>query len=121
MVQIKEQAVYDESRNFNRSSLTIAIQHDRVAPDPPEIGIAGGAGTTGSMQVTLSFSVNDATRLYVTNTPGCQEGGDWQNFVAFRQWDLSQADAVNTVFAKVADEAGNESGCNSAQIVHAST
>lgn len=83
--------------------------------------INAGAATTNDLDVTLGLTGTDADEMYITNTAGCSAGGSWETFATSKTWTLPTADALNTVYVKYKDDAGNTSPCYSDSITHVST
>lgn len=76
---------------------------------------------TNTLHVVLSISAPDATQMYVTNTAGCTADGSWETYATTRNWVLTQTNAVNNVYIKFKDVAGNQSSCTTASITHSDT
>ncbi|UOF01459.1 RCC1 domain-containing protein [Bdellovibrio reynosensis] len=93
---------------------------DTVAPTGTVI-INANQTDTISLTVTLSVNSIVGSQIYITNTPGCAADGTWvtANFLS-KSWTLNTPDAVNTVFVKYKDAAGNETPCYSDSISHSS-
>nr|BFD59306.1 hypothetical protein CKG001_14130 [Bdellovibrio sp. CKG001] len=85
------------------------------------LSINAGALTTNDLSVTLGLTGTDADEMYITNSPGCSAGGSWEAFATSKSWTLPTADALNTVYVKYKDGAGNTSSCYSDDITHIST
>jgi len=102
----------------------LSFSHDDEAPRSYEIRINDGASLTNNAKVSLRLvSDYNAKEVYVTNTENCGNFGTWHAYssIVDMQWDLDKYNAVNTVYAKFRDEAGNESPCVQASIVHDNT
>jgi alpha-tubulin suppressor-like RCC1 family protein len=116
--------VYVKLRNaflVESACIPTSIIHDNTAPNPGAIAINSGASATANVAVTLSFNATDAISMYITNTAGCNAGGNWESYGTTRSWTLGQTNAVATVYAKFLDSIGNESPCISSSITHDST
>lgn len=85
------------------------------------LSINSGAASTNDLAVSLGLTSADAADMYITNTAGCTTGGAWEAFATGKAWTLTTADAVNTVYVKFRDAAGNSSSCYDDSITHNST
>ncbi len=85
------------------------------------LSINSGSATTNDLAVSLGLTSADAAEMYVTNTAGCATGGTWESFATGKSWTLPTADALNTVYVKFRDAAGNSSVCYDDSITHNST
>ncbi len=67
---------------------------------------------TSSTTVTLTFSdlYIDDLYVYVTNTPGCEDGGSWEEYSSTKELDLPIVYGKYTVYAKFKTDIG-ESMC----------
>lgn len=105
----------------NLASEELAMTFDLTAPDSPGILIAGGT-LTKNADVTLSLQVNDGVEMYITNTVGCTDNGNWEAFAPTKSdWILGQTDGTATVYVKYRDDVWNESTCASDTIIHDGT
>ena len=73
--------------------------------------------TTESL-VELQLLAEGASEMYVTNTPLCLVGGEWEPIQALKEWTLEQENALATVYVKFKDINGNESECINDSIMH---
>ena len=95
---------------------------DTSPPSAPSISIEGAATHTNVNQVELTLGVTDATEMYITNTPACNDGGSWESLSTSKSsWTLAQTNALATVYVKYRDAALNESSCASDDITHDDT
>ncbi len=111
-------AKFRDQAGNESSCLTASINHDNVAPTGASIQIAGGAASTNSTNVMISFTATEASMMYVTNASDCAAGGVWEPVTASRSWILTQTNSIVTVYVKFKDDAGNFSNCVSDTIVH---
>ncbi|NBX91626.1 MAG: hypothetical protein EBQ85_00155, partial [Proteobacteria bacterium] len=97
-----------------------SIVHDDTPPVTPVLSINGGASSTNSVLVDLSITATDLpAEMYVTNSPGCVDGGTWESFSSAKTaWVLNQMNSAASVFVKTRDMALNESVCATANINH---
>lgn len=100
---------------------TVNFTKDTVAPTSPTVSIDSDAAATASLNSTLTLSATDATEMYVTNTAGCASGGTWESYATSKSWTLATANAINTVYVKYRDPAGNETTCANDSITHSNT
>lgn len=105
----------------NSAQTTVNLSKDTVVPQSTSISLAGGAAVTTSLNVTLSLAAIGASEMYITNTAACSAGGVYEAFAVTKNWTLSTAESVNTVYVKFKDLAGNESACISDDIIHNAT
>ena len=72
----------------------------------------GRPKTEATTTIIDILAKNSVTELYLTNTPGCTEGGGWQKIIREDPlWTLNWVDDVATVYAKFKDIFGQESEC----------
>ena len=78
-----------------------------------KIEIDYGRSETDATSTTIDiFAKNSVTEVYLTNTPGCTDGGAWQKVVQDDPlWTLNWVDNVASVYAKFKDVFGQESQC----------
>jgi hypothetical protein len=99
-------------------------QHDKVPPTATSLVIApgsvvGGTKFTTSSSVNLTLSATDVQDMYVTNAAGCASGGVWESFASAKSsWTLTGLNQTARVYVKFRDDVGNESPCESDEIVH---
>lgn len=99
---------------INQKKVTVSDNSQTVDTTPPtntSISIDGGAASTTSTSVTLTFSATDATEMYITNTSGCGSGGSWEAYATSKAWSLAQTNGTATVYVKYRDSLLNESAC----------
>lgn len=82
------------------------------------IAINNGAVATNSTQVTLSLSSWGSTEMYITSTPGCETGGEWEPYSITKAWTLANENASNSVYVQYRDAAHILSPCYSDSILH---
>lgn len=102
----------------NSVNASVNFSKDILPPQSPTVNIAAGAATTNSLSVVLDLSAVDASEMYITNVAACASGGVYEAYATSKNWNLMTADAVNTVYVKYRDLAGNESACISDDIIH---
>lgn len=85
------------------------------------IEINRGADYTNSEAVRLTLVSPAADEMYLTNNPGCQDGGLWEGYAEAKDWTLAQTNATATIYVKFRAKSGNESECLSDSIVHDNT
>lgn len=104
----------------NESECTMdEVLHDGLAPEGLEISVNDGAEFTNSKEVSLTVKSEDAFEMYLSNTPGCMEGGFWEPYSPLVEaWDLDGENMETSVFIKVRDLVGNESNCLGDSIIH---
>ena len=72
----------------------------------------GRSETEATTTIVDIFAKNSVTEVYLTNSPGCNDGGNWENVTQDDpQWTLNWVDNVAAVFAKFKDVFGQESQC----------
>ncbi|AFY02418.1 RTX family exoprotein [Bdellovibrio bacteriovorus] len=113
-------ATLTDSQGNSASANSPSYTKDTVAPTGT-FSINNGATDTLSLSATINSSIAGAAQMYITNTAGCSSDGVWEAYAAFKVWTLSTADAVNTVYARYRDAAGNLTACLSDTITHSST
>jgi len=120
-----KQDTYDNSREKPKS-ITSPVLGD-VQPDTPgtidapKIRIAGGSEYTATTDVDINFSVMGAVEMYITNSAGCTEGGEWELYTTKKPWVLAQTNTTATVYAKFKSREAVESPCASDTILHDDT
>ncbi len=84
------------------------------------IAINGGAPTTTSDDVVLTISNPSAKEMYVTNSPDCRDGGQWEPMAQTKAWKLAKKNVNAEVFVKFREGSseGVNSSCISDSIVH---
>jgi hypothetical protein len=82
------------------------------------LALNSGAEHTNDIAVDLTISTNGSpNEVYITQIPGCGDGGAWMQFSAQPSWILASQNASNNVYVKVRGPAG-ESNCASDSITH---
>ena len=72
----------------------------------------GRSQTEATTTIVDIFAKNSVTEVYLTNSPGCTDGGNWQKVMKDNpQWTLNWIDDVAAVYAKFKDVFGQESAC----------
>ena len=87
------------------------------------ISIANGKSHTSRSSEKIKISaLRSVVSVYLTNTPACLEGGEWQ-YIGREDpdWTLEFTDNTATVYAKFKDVFGAESECISDSIGYGST
>lgn len=84
------------------------------------IVINDGDEYTKSEAVTLSISHIAAEKMYVTNDPSCETGGQWQAVAGKVPWQLASRNSSASVYVKFSNDGdgGLASGCLHDSIVH---
>lgn len=90
--------------------------------------LEGGSTTTTSLTILAEYIATlqagsflfQPKYVYFTNNSDCTTGGQWYPFSNGQKTDLilPHANAINYVYAKFKDYAGNESGCANSSITH---
>lgn len=98
----------------------LALEAKQLALNSGGVIINEGAEFTNDLKVTLRLEHNSADQMYVTNTPGCLDGGSWESYAVTRLWDLKEANQQDPVFVKFREvkTPDFESMCFSDDIVH---
>ncbi|MFK7873873.1 MAG: hypothetical protein AB8C84_12035 [Oligoflexales bacterium] len=92
---------------------------DFTAPVIESISIQDSSEYTNLNGVVIFSSVEDASEMYITNTPGCSADGVWEPYQSRRaEWLLSGVNSATEVYAKFRDESGNITDCVSDSIIH---
>ena len=109
---------YTQSPNF---SVKLPCAQDSF--EGLNIEIAGGATHTNNATEKVKIEGSRALiSVYLTNTPGCIEGGEWKNIQRDDpEWSLDFIDNTATVYAKFKDVFESESECISDSISYGST
>ena len=95
------------------------FEHDNRPPTGGKIEINDGDVYTTFLGVDLTITSDNAKFMYVTNTPGCVDGGYWSSLpLTTKNWDLAEKNTTNKVYVKFKDEFDNESPCISDSIIH---
>ncbi|USN47273.1 MAG: hypothetical protein H6626_13950 [Pseudobdellovibrionaceae bacterium] len=90
----------------------VSIVKDIDPPTNPLTEINGDAPFTNSTTVTITPAVDGgASQIYLTQTPGCAGGGEWQDFSGDVSFLLTDLTPPVTVYTKYRDAAGNETSC----------
>ena len=115
-------AVYVKFRDEigNESDCTSdSIIHDGIAPSEGSIVINNDTTFTNDSSVTLTINGEEAFEMYITNEPGCSEGGFWESYTSLKEdHELSTLNSESMVHIKFRDLAGNESACIGDTIIH---
>ena len=88
-----------------------------------KIDIADGKSHTTSSSEPISIeALRSVISVYLTNSPGCLEGGEWQHIKRDEPiWNLAFTENTATVYAKFKDVFDAESECISDSIGYGST
>lgn len=98
--------------------------------NPSALAIAGPSDTnTATVALTGinasdNLSAQNALQMYITNDSACATGGSWEAFAttkAAHALDVSGGDGAKTVYFKVRDESGRESGCLASNLINLDT
>jgi hypothetical protein len=102
--------------NF-QSSIDNASEELRMGAS---IVIDGGAIYTRKSQVELTILNSRATHMYVTDSPDCASGGEWEPYARIRPWELGARNSEAAVYVKFKDERrpGLVTECFDDTIVH---
>ena len=73
---------------------------------------------TRDQAVKLSITADPDVQMYVTNSPGCTTGGEWQDYKQTLDWTLNGANSRQEVFVKFRTGNGTESDCLFDDIIH---
>lgn len=100
----------DNDNNEELAPAVADVQYgvDRVAPTITSVIINDNAGSTSSVDVTISINASDATsglaemRFSLNNA----EWSDWGNFTENKSYILPTGDGLKTVYVQVKDKAG---------------
>ncbi|NBV49841.1 hypothetical protein EBR78_01330 [bacterium] len=99
--------VRDQAGNIS-GCLNSSIVHSNTTPINPGISIAGGATRTNQTQVTLTLSMTPSgsnnNEMYITNTPGCTAGGNWEDYSPSKLHTLSPLNQTTEVYVKYRDK-----------------
>lgn len=81
----------------------------------PEFGLSIEAGIENSRPdlVTLKLVAPPAHDMYLTSSPDCSDGGEWEPYLEEKSWNLPNTDGYHSVFVKFRDDIGRESYCAS--------
>ncbi len=90
-------------------------------PPTGSFQLNSGASHTQDLNTTLSSVQSGAFEAYITADSSCLGSGQWTSDFAPRTWSLPQSNALNTVYLKFRDRAGNESACLQQSIIHDNT
>ena len=112
----KVYAKFKNGDGYETSCVSDSILID-VTPPTVAIQINGGAATTSSNSVDLSFTGSETlSQQYITNAPDCTGGGIWEPFSGTKPWSLGSFGTNVSVYAQFKDLAGNTSSCVSDSI-----
>ncbi len=100
----------DNDNNEELAPAVADVQYgvDRAAPTITSVVINDNAGSTSSVDVTISIDASDAIsglaemRFSLNNA----EWSDWGNFTANKSYTLPTGDGLKTVYVQVKDKAG---------------
>ena len=113
---------YDFAENPGVSPCSGGLTVDTMAPTGATIDLDSGAAYASTSSVTVNLTGTGATHMYVTNTAGCGSGGSWEAYSTTKPgWALGTSNGVATVYMKLKDGAGNETGCMNDTITHDDT
>ncbi len=107
-------------QSASQASESDLLEVDRTPPTG-SFQLNGGASFTQNLNTTLSIVQSGAFEAYITNDSSCLGSGHWTSDFAPQSWSLPLSNALNTVYLKFRDKAGNESACLSQAITHDNT
>ena len=81
-------------------------------PLDASITINNNAAYANNINVNLNIYADDATEMYVSNSPSLDEGV-WEAYATTRNWDLLSGDGEKVVYIKFKDSIGNVFGASS--------
>jgi alpha-tubulin suppressor-like RCC1 family protein len=111
-------ANHSSSSGIAATAASQSYTKDTVAPTITTFVIKNDDAYTGNLTNALTIAATGATQMYITNNALCLTGGTWETYATSQVWTLTTSDAVNTVYFKTRDIAGNESNCVSDSITH---
>lgn len=77
---VKIYAKFRDGAGNESECVSASITHDNIPPTDTIISINSGAAETTSTSVQLALTANDAERMYITNTSGCDSSGIWESY-----------------------------------------
>lgn len=111
IVEILPGRLVDSAGLLNAGSNVLQMMHDATAPTGG-ISIDDGAGYTNTTGVDVSISGSDdsgISQMMISNNASFT-GAVWEAYTALRSWSLDSGDGSKTVYVKLKDGAGIESG-----------
>lgn len=98
--------------SFRDAAGTSCSASDNITLDTaigdPSLSINGGASHTNDLNVTLSISANDATKMKIDNESSFGNMTSWINKATTYDFTLpAGGDGIRTVYLRVKDDAGN--------------
>ncbi len=88
-----------------------------VRKDDP-ITINKGLTITSDRNVSLTLSSRTAVSMYITNSSGCSQGGEWKPYQEQVPWQLGAENQETTVYVKFRTQQNKDSDCFGAKITH---
>lgn len=82
------------------------------------ISINNDATYAVSDKVAVQISIDNAEEMYVTNSPDCSTGGEWQPVASEIPWELGEKNISTNVYAKFRSIYKTETDCISDSIIH---
>ena len=82
------------------------------------ITVNNDATYTASDKVAVQITVDNAEEMYITNSPDCSTGGEWQPLASEIPWQLGEKNISANVYAKFRSIYKTETACVSDSIIH---
>ena len=100
----------------------VTLTKDTAPPVINGFSINGGDPYTNSSPVTLSIDASDTTAMMmlISNSSDCSSG-TYELYSSSKSWSLPNSNSSNTISIKLKDSVGQETGCQSASIIHDDT
>ncbi len=95
----------------NHSSLVASLSTNGIL-------INKGATYANDTNSLLQINVDAATEMYITNTPDCTGGGNWQPAAREIPWELGEKNRLTGVYAKFRANQHSETICINDSIIH---
>jgi ligand-binding sensor domain-containing protein len=111
-------AKFRDAAGNESTCITDSIIHDNIPPIFPSISINNGDSFTNLKQVNLNLSVENASEMYISNSPFCSINGIWEKYEPTKIWTLEQTNMTVSVYVRFKDEAGNITSCINDNINH---
>ncbi|MFK7872902.1 MAG: hypothetical protein AB8C84_06970 [Oligoflexales bacterium] len=111
--------IFEDSSGSKSDCISRTIIHDNVPPSSSSITLDAGNTHTNSMIIDIDLASFGATKMYITHDSTCVSGGSWEDYQTKKNnWNLLNAEMINTVYVMFEDEAGNDSGCLADIVIH---